>query len=89
MTTAREVLNKLRWSAGLRGCTVLIRHRGVPGDVKVLRGEFIKEVGRDYLTYVESGAEAFIPYHRVLEVRDSEGRVIFRRGKAWSSPSRT
>jgi len=88
MSTAREAINKLRWSVGLRGCTVLIRHRGGPGDVKVLRGEFIKEVGRGYLVYVEEGAEVFIPYHRVLEVKDSEGRVVFRRRGAWSSPSR-
>lgn len=64
-----------------------MRHRGAPGDVKELRGEFIKDVGRDYLIYVEGGTETYIPYHRVLEVRDSERRVVFRRAGVWSSPS--
>ena len=79
MVTAREAINKLKWSAGLRGCVILIRHRGAPGDVKVLKGEFVREVGKDYLTYVEGGVEVYIPYHRVLEVVDAEGRIVFRR----------
>lgn len=58
-----------------------MRHRGALGDVKELRGELIKEVGRDYLVYVEGGEEVYIPYHRVLEVRDPENKVVFRRGR--------
>ena len=79
MSTARDVINKLKWSRGLEGCLVLIRHRGAPGDVKALRGELVKDVGKHYLTYVEDGRETYIPYHRVLEVVDAEGRVVFRR----------
>lgn len=87
MVTAREAINKLKWTGGLSGCIVLVRHRGAPGDVKELRGELIKEVGKDYLVYVEGDAEACIPYHRVLEVRNSKGRVVFRRVGTWGSPS--
>jgi len=79
MPTAREAINKLKWSRGLRGCTILIRHRGAPGDVKALKGDFIKEVGRTFLTYVEEGVEVYIPYHRVLEVVDAKGETVFKR----------
>jgi uncharacterized protein (UPF0248 family) len=79
MPTAREAINKLKWSRGLNGCTILIRHRGAPSDVKALKGELIKEVGRTFLIYVEGGVEVYIPYHRVLEVINAKGETVFKR----------
>ncbi|RLF12430.1 MAG: DUF504 domain-containing protein [Thermoprotei archaeon] len=79
MVTVREMLNKLKWSLGLGGYQVVIVHRGAPGDVKVIAGSSIKEVGRYFFVYEENGVEVQIPYHRVLEVRSVEGEVLFRR----------
>ncbi|MCX8204387.1 MAG: RNA repair domain-containing protein [Candidatus Nezhaarchaeota archaeon] len=87
MATARGAINKLKWTRGLSKCVILVRHRGAPGDVRELKGEFVKEVGKDHLVYIEEGVEVYIPYHRVLEVRDAEKRVVFKREGAWSNPS--
>jgi len=82
MTTAREVLLRLMWDPRLRieDYEVLIRHRGAPGDVKVIPGSSIRRVGRGFFVYDEGGVEVHIPYHRVLEVRGRGGEVVFRRG---------
>lgn len=76
MPTIRETLNKIRWTfpEGLKGIEVVIVHRGVPGDKKVIRGEEIKDVAPRAI--ICDGV--VIPYHRVLCIRKGE-EILWRR----------
>lgn len=79
MVTIREVLNRIKWAQGLNVHQVVIIHRGSPGDVKVIEGRSIKELFRNFFIYEEDGVETYIPYHRVLEIRNTSGKVLFKR----------
>jgi uncharacterized protein (UPF0248 family) len=70
----RNILNKLKWT-GQRGSIVYI-NRGSPGDVAEISTEDLEEIGRGGFT-TKSGA--YIPYHRVVEIRDGEGRTLLKR----------
>ena len=75
--TPRDVLNRLRWSLGedgLVGVSVVILHRGAPGDRRTLdAGEIIRLGKGSFET-----SDAAIPYHRVLEIHLG-GEVVYRR----------
>jgi len=74
MTYPREVLNRLRWMHGsLSGVLVTYVHRGAPGDVLIIRGEDIVELGRSFF----STRNGQIPYHRITEIEE-EGEVVYR-----------
>jgi len=74
-----EVLNRLKWKGGLEKCEIVIRHRGVPGDVMVVAGSSLTEIKRDHFMYMnDRSEETFIPLHRILEVR-LEGKVLWKR----------
>ncbi len=47
-------------------------HRGAPGDLTVVRGEDITELGRSFFRTGES----YIPYHRIMKI-EMEGEVVF------------
>ncbi|RLF18708.1 MAG: hypothetical protein DRN06_00740 [Thermoprotei archaeon] len=81
MSTIRQVLLKLKWDPRFRleDCELLIRHRGAPGDVKLIQGSSIKEIGKGFFIYEEEGVKVHIPFHRVLEIRTKLGKVLYRR----------
>ena len=66
----RDALNKLRWHPGLdlKEAEVTIVHRGVPGDVRVIGGSDIKELGPAFMRVVTPEGEVEIPYHRILQI---------------------
>ncbi|PLC63626.1 hypothetical protein B7L68_05985 [Thermoproteus sp. CP80] len=70
----RGILNKLRWT-GQRGSIVYV-NRGSPGDLAEISTEELAEIGHGGFT-TKSGA--YIPYHRVVEIRDGEGKVLLKR----------
>ena len=73
MVYPREVLNRLRWGrGGLSMVVVTYLHRGAPGDLTVVRGEDITELGRSFFRTGES----YIPYHRIMKI-EMEGEVVF------------
>ena len=75
--TAREVLNRLKWSpegGGLGDVDVIIRHRGAPGDEKRIPASTITDLGKGSFQTPEST----IPYHRVLRITRGEA-VLYRR----------
>ena len=75
--TPRDVLNRLRWdpaAGGLEGVTLLIRHRGAPGDVKEVPAEAIVSLGKGSF----GTDEATIPYHRILRISRC-GTILFQR----------
>ena len=78
----KNILNKLRWdsSENAEQYTVTYRHRGVPGDVKQVRASEIQKLGKSYFTLPsESDDGVMIPFHRILEIRNTTtGTVIWR-----------
>ncbi len=78
---ARETLNRLRWHPrlSLRDARVTIAHRGAPGDVRVIRGDEILELGRAFMRVASREGEVEIPYHRVLRI-EVGGRTLWRKG---------
>ncbi len=82
----RDVLNAIKWKFSLSLETVEIYyiHRGAPGDVRKVKGEEVKEIGRHYLEL--EGAS--IPYHRILKITFRKKLVYERRccGKTEEKP---
>lgn len=66
----RDTLNKLMWHPefNLRDAKVMIVHRGVPGNFRVIDGSDIKELGPGFMRVVTPEGEAEIPYHRILQI---------------------
>jgi uncharacterized protein (UPF0248 family) len=78
----KNILNKLRWDSREDAEKYLITylHRGAPDDRIQVRASEILKLGKSYFTLKsKSGEDATIPFHRILEVRDTRaGRVIWR-----------
>jgi uncharacterized protein (UPF0248 family) len=77
--TPRDVLNRLRWSPGEKGLgdvSVVILHRGAPGDRRTLDAWDIIRMGKGSF----ETSDATIPYHRVLEILEG-GKVVYRRDR--------
>ena len=66
----RDTLNKLRWHPkfNLRDAKVTILHRGVPGNVRVIEGGDIMELGPGFMRVTTPEGEVEIPYHRILQI---------------------
>src|SRR5688500_2820295 len=87
----RELLNERKWGRGdLGSLEVVVRHRGSPGDVRVVFGGEIGEIRPGGLLvradpYLDEGVaddgQVFLPWHRVLQVRGPEG-VLWARPEA-------
>lgn len=79
MVYPREVLTRLRWTEGesLDEAIVHYVHRGAPGDMAIIKGSEIRELGRGFF----ETADATIPYHRIRKI-EYRGRVIFDRTRA-------
>ncbi len=78
MKAVRDTLNKLKWCKGfdIKKAEIWYRHRGVPGDVKVLSGKDIVSIGK---TFMETKT-SIIPYHRVLKIT-YRGKILFDRNR--------
>ncbi len=66
MPYPREVLNEIRWHPDLsmKRAEITYEHRGAPGDVKVISGREIRELGRSFF----STGDSSIPYHRIRRI---------------------
>jgi len=71
----KNVLNRLRWDIDEKpeNYVITYRHRGAPGDVKIVRASSIKSLGKSYFTIqeVDGADESLIPFHRILEIRNT------------------
>ena len=78
MVYPRELLNKLKWTAGesLDEAVVWYLHRGAPGDQIAVRGSRIRSLDRGFF----ETDEAVIPYHRILRI-EYRGEVLFDKEK--------
>ncbi|MFH0897221.1 MAG: RNA repair domain-containing protein [Candidatus Bathyarchaeota archaeon] len=82
--TIRDILNKLLWDPkeNIVYYELAFIHRGAPMDVKVISCSLIAEVESSGFTYKneEEDEEVFIPFHRVLEIRNVRtGQVIYNK----------
>ncbi len=86
-----EVLEKVFWAFTLGerdGVVVLITHRGAPGDVKSIKATDIARFDRGYIHVLADeddgvssfGGEVPIPLHRVLQIVDAKGTVLYVKG---------
>ncbi len=78
----REALEKLKWhpELDLRHARVVITHRGAPNDMRIIKGDEIKELGRAFMEVETSGGRVEIPYHRILRI-DAGGEPLWRNGE--------
>ena len=78
----RDTLNRLRWHPkfNLRDAKVTILHRGVPGDIRVIEGNDIKELGPAFMRVVTPEGEVQIPYHRILRI-EAQGRILWQKSE--------
>lgn len=78
----RDTLNKLRWHPefNLRDAKVAILHRGLPGDVRVIEGKDIKELGPAFMRVVTPEGDVQIPYHRILRI-EAQGRILWQKSE--------
>jgi uncharacterized protein (UPF0248 family) len=78
----KNILNRLRWDSREDAEKYLITyvHRGAPDDRKRVRASQILKLGKSYFTLQStSGEDATIPFHRILEVRDTKtGNVVWK-----------
>ena len=83
MPTIRETLNRIKWASpsGLSDCEIVIVHRGVPGDLKTIKGSTIKDVAPRAMLIEEKGEEIVIPYLRIRVIR--KGSMV-----VWEKKSR-
>jgi uncharacterized protein (UPF0248 family) len=87
MPFARDILGKLKWTGKLKGCEIIILHRGAPNDRKAIPAERITEIKRSYFCYMdERSRETVIPMHRVLEIR-THGKAVWQRVRSQSMKS--
>ncbi len=73
-----EWLKKIFFGGRKNDYVVYVKHRYEGVDVlKPLPGEFITDVRRGYIFIGEDQ----VPFHRVVEIRLKNGRVVYRRGE--------
>lgn len=76
----RLLLNEIKWRFDLNRCKVHYIHRGVPGDVKMIEGNIIRNIERGFLVLEGVVEEVYIPYHRIIRI-EYDSQVIFERKK--------
>jgi len=75
----RNLLSKLRWQSTEQPNRYLIayRHRGAVNDIKQIKAADIARLGKSYfILESEIGEEVTIPFHRVIEIRDTENDSV-------------
>lgn len=77
---AYDVLSKLKWHPefSLSEARVTILHRGAPGDVRIVRGDDILELGRAFMRIRSPEGEVEIPYHRILRI-ETKGKSLWQK----------
>jgi uncharacterized protein (UPF0248 family) len=76
----KNILNRLRWDEreNPEDYVITYRHRGAPGDAKQINASKIRTLGKSYFTIQEDspGEESLIPFHRILEIRNTRDDSI-------------
>ena len=75
----RDVLNRLKWyEKNLKRASVVILHRGAPGDRREIKGKDIENLGKGFMSVRSAEGEVEIPYHRILKI-EVDGKVVWER----------
>lgn len=78
----RALLNKHKWHLGnLDQLELVVQHRGAPNDQRIVFGTYIVDIKADGITvadYEDDDGEVWIPYHRVLAVKQDD-RLLWRK----------
>jgi uncharacterized protein (UPF0248 family) len=81
----KNILNRLKWDSSEKAeeYVITFRHRGAPGEARRVKASEIQRLGKSYFTFTsDTGEEVTIPFHRILEVRNTETHgVIWRSHK--------
>ncbi len=75
----RNLLSRLRWQSSEQPDRYLItyRHRGAVKDVKQIKAADITRLGKSYfILHSENEEEITIPFHRILEISDTENDSV-------------
>ncbi len=78
---ARSILNKLLWDSRVnRGdYEIVYESRGAPGEVERVSARFLLKVFSRGFEYEAGGGRKYIPFHRIIEIRNIRtGEVLYR-----------
>jgi RNA 3'-terminal phosphate cyclase (ATP) len=82
MTTIRDILNTAKWrNRNLHQLCLVVTHRGAPNEQRSVLGSRIEKIEGEGILVKdqESATEAFLPYHRIIEMRDDGGALVWDR----------
>ena len=79
----REALNRIKWFENAEEYTIRILHRSLSGEIGSFEipASSIDEIGSWYIRL----GDKIIPFHRILEIRRLNGRVVWRKGSKSST----
>ena len=76
----RKLLNKIKWDPQLKDKNYIITfiHRGVPENKKTIEAKLIKNITSNFFSYVEKEVFSYIPFHRILTIKEKEtDKIIY------------
>ena len=78
MSTARDILNELKWreDRNISDAEIWYVHRGAPNDTKIISGGDILALERSFMIL----SDASIPYHRIFRIV-YQSKTIFEKRK--------
>lgn len=76
----KSLFNKLKWT-GQRAYFWYI-NRGAQGGEEMATTDDLVEVGSNGVVISTGGKAKYIPYHRIVEVRLEDGRVLLNRRRS-------
>jgi uncharacterized protein (UPF0248 family) len=74
----RDIFNEIKWRFNLANCKIYYKHRGAPGDVKIVEGSLIKNIERSFLVLEGDFEDSYIPYHRIFRIEFMD-QIIFEK----------
>lgn len=74
----RTLLNKIKWDSQLKENNYLVTyiHRGIPGNRKIIESKQIRNVSQSFFSYEDNGNITYIPFHRIIEIKNKETNEI-------------
>lgn len=75
----RVLMNKLKWTEkNLNRFVIRYIHRGAPDDMREVTLSMVAQIGKGWFEI--SGEDSPIPFHRVLEVVNSDtGEILWKK----------
>ncbi len=78
----KEILNKIFWDKRLNieNHVITFIHRGAKEDKKTIPCKLIVKTGKSWFLYKNMEDETFIPYHRILEIKNIKtGEILWKK----------